>query len=101
MKPTLILVCLLLCGCAGSPLRYAVDRDGEEKRMAAEHDQRCQSYGAQPGTQPYISCRTQLANAASAERTARVISAADSIANAYRPPTYINCTTFGNMTTCH
>ena len=51
---------LTLSGCAGSPARYWFDRAGEEKRLAAEHDTRCRSYGAKPGTPAYVNCMAQL-----------------------------------------
>ena len=53
-------VTLSLAGCAGSPARYRVDRAGEEKRMAAEHDTKCRGYGAKPGTPAYVNCMTQM-----------------------------------------
>ena len=51
---------LTLAGCAGSPARYWVDRAGEEKRLAAEHDMRCRSYDAKPGTPTYVNCMMQM-----------------------------------------
>jgi hypothetical protein len=90
-----ILVLSRLSGCAGSPIRYALDPEGETRRETAAHDSRCRSYGAVPGTPAYINCMTQLANTATAARAAQIASAADGIANAapaYQPPRSIYCT---------
>ena len=53
-------ITLTLAGCAESPARYWFDRAGEEKRITAEHDTRCRSYGAKLGTPAYVNCMAQL-----------------------------------------
>lgn len=48
---------MLLAGCAGSPIGDAIA--GPEK-LAKQDDSYCQSIGAQPGSQAYMSCRLQM-----------------------------------------
>lgn len=50
-----ILLALLLAGCMSSEERLAANN--------AKDDQQCLSYGAKPGTDAYVNCRTQLESA--------------------------------------
>jgi hypothetical protein len=60
-------VAAMLCGCANSP-----------EQIAAAQDEKCRSFGAQPGTQPYLNCRLQLEQQAHERRAlaARMIAGA-------------------------
>jgi hypothetical protein len=72
MGRVLLLCCLLLAGCA-SP--------GEIKaQFAAQDDKKCRSYGAEPGSAAYVTCRSQL-DAARSQALA-------TMAAAPPPPTY-------------
>lgn len=58
-------------------------------RMAAD-DSKCRSYGAVPGSQAYVACRTQL-------DTTRTAAAAAILAS----PSGMHCTTMAHQTTCN
>jgi len=73
------MLCIALGGCATNHAR----QEEIAARNAAKDDEKCQSYGAKPGTPGYIQCRTQL-------DTARTTAAAV-------PST---CITSGNTTNC-
>lgn len=64
MKPALLIAAFFLTACAGSEQIKA--------RMASEHDAKCRSFGAQPGTDAYLQCRLALERNVSAERAAIV-----------------------------
>lgn len=51
-------ICVLLAGCAGSPLGDAIT--GPEK-LAAQDDSYCRSIGAAKGTPSYTDCRLRVA----------------------------------------
>jgi hypothetical protein len=83
MRKLILCAPLLLAGCVTAQERMV--------QLAAADDAKCQSYGAQPGSPPYIQCRTQL----DATRT----QAAATIAAAPSGPT--TCTRTFNTTTCY
>jgi hypothetical protein len=53
-----LFVLLVTCTLAGC--KNAAERAAEEAALAEKDDRECVSYGAQPGTQPYIDCRLKL-----------------------------------------
>jgi len=55
MGNVILLVALLLGGCMTTEERIAAH--------AAEDNQKCVGYGAQPGTPAYVNCRAQLDSA--------------------------------------
>lgn len=72
-----------LSGCAGSPIGDAL---AGPEGLAKRDDAYCQSIGALPGTEAYITCRT----AASLERSNRHAAAFDASANALAAGAVIN-----------
>lgn len=61
-----LLMALVLTSCIGDDMRAAQD---------AKDDQQCLSTGAEPGSDAYVACRTQLSTArtaASNERQSRI-----------------------------
>jgi hypothetical protein len=56
-----------LAGCAQYEEYQAAQNQAAYQAIQQSDDAQCQSYGAQPGTPPYINCRTQLASQRSAE----------------------------------
>jgi len=55
-----------------------------DERRAAEDDASCQSYGARPGTDAYIACRT--AKAQTRAETTAMYAAANAARHQYRRP---------------
>jgi predicted ATPase len=64
MGKTILFACLLLTGCITAQERAA--------QLDLVEDQQCQSYGAKPGSDAYVACRTQVANQRSANRAAAI-----------------------------
>jgi hypothetical protein len=95
----------LLTGCTNHEQKAA--------EQAASDDTQCQSYGAKPGTDPYIQCRVSLSqqhaqtDQARKQRAIQALqnyqppqSAQPTPVNTYQLPTTVNCTstTFGGTT---
>jgi hypothetical protein len=63
MKHIAGLPCLLsLTGCAEWQARIAAQREAQRQAILAQDDQTCRSYGVQPGSDQYVTCRMNLAN---------------------------------------
>ncbi len=60
----ILLVAFALTGCLSLP------KPPSPQEIAARDDATCQSYGAKPGTDMYVSCRMQLAQERQRERAA-------------------------------
>ena len=106
-------IAIAMTGCAERQRERLV-------QLGEERDQKCRSFGAQPGTEAYVNCRVQLeqvaavqeqtaaaqnarARAALAQGFANAGAAYSNAANANRP---INCTSTRSMgsytyTTCY
>lgn len=109
-----VLFCVLafaLCGCAEWKARQQAQRDALVARWNAEDDAKCKSYGAVPGSDAYVHCRTQLdasrSQAALAE-DAQIQAQGNALQQAGRslqsinPPPPVTCTTVpsvGGMST--
>lgn len=82
---TLLAIGMLLSGCLTAQERAL--------QLSAADDDACRSYGAAPGSDAYVQCRTtksQQHEMAAAAVRAAIIGA---------PPT--SCTTFGTTTNCN
>jgi hypothetical protein len=49
---------LSLAGFANHQARQQAEAATQARQIAANDDARCQSYGAKPGSDAYVSCRT-------------------------------------------
>lgn len=111
-----ILAASVLCGCGGwqgiAPNADFTDPLGMHHAAQASDDATCRSYGAEPGSDSYVRCRTALATSRAQMNQAALMAL---IANRplvqpppiYTPPpsTTTNCTSsvIGNQvyTNCH
>ncbi len=77
----------------------AQEREAQlQAKLAAQDDASCRSYGAQPGSSAYMTCRTSLQ---SARLNAPKINVEAPAYQPYRdPPPPVHCMTTGIMTTC-
>lgn len=89
-----IALAVALSGCA----EYQAER---AQAMADNDDAQCQSYGAQPGSQPYIQCRMNLDNQRAQMRTAIVSQMLSRPAAAAPSTVNVNvCNQPGQVNTC-
>lgn len=61
----IIVACILalpLAGCAQYEAQQQAQAQAQAEAQAASDDAQCQSYGAAPGSPPYIQCRMNLDN---------------------------------------
>lgn len=76
-----------------------------ELRQLYFDDKTCLSYGAKPGSDAYIACRTQLEVSHRAPKSTPVapvvVQAAPSAPARFDPPPPVTCLRTGNMTTCN
>jgi hypothetical protein len=100
-----MLVLLTLGGCMTAQERAEEVQAKAEQvkaKIASQDDQSCQSYGAAPGTQAYITCRTQLQAARiGAPPPVNVSVAPAPAAPTIQQPMTTSCMRTGNMTTCN
>jgi outer membrane biogenesis lipoprotein LolB len=87
---------LMLSGCLTAQER-AAQVQAKRERLNAEDDQKCQSYGAKPGSDGYVMCRTQLDTSRQQATATRDAGAA--AANAGGGP--MVCNRSGNTTICN
>jgi PBP1b-binding outer membrane lipoprotein LpoB len=55
-------ITLTLAGCAQYEAQQQAQAQAQAAAIEANDDAKCQSYGAAPGSQPYIQCRMNLDN---------------------------------------
>jgi hypothetical protein len=99
---------LMLAGCmtAQEKLEQSQARAAKVQAEAAQQDdERCLSFGAKPGTESYITCRTRLQAARISvppptQAPTVVVQSAAPVPNFDRPPP-VTCMRTGNMTTCN
>jgi hypothetical protein len=94
MKRFAVISLLLLGGCQTAAERMAAI----QARNADADDRQCQSFGARPGTDAYISCRTQLEVG---RRNEPPPPAAPVVVQAPAAPTTTSCLRTGTMVTCN
>lgn len=88
-------LCIALGGCVTAQERAQQAR----AQFDAIDDQQCRSYGAQPGSDVYVNCRTQLM---AARYSAPVVVTGAPAVPAYRdPPPPVTCMRTGTMVTCN
>ena len=91
-----VLAAAMACSLAGC--MTAQQRMAEmDARMAAKDDASCQSYGARPGTDQYITCRTQLQASRNSAPNITVEAPAPAI---QQPRVPVTCMRTGTMVTC-
>ena len=57
----IVIACALcLAGCADYQARQQAEAAAQARQIAANDDARCQSYGAKPGSDAYVSCRMNI-----------------------------------------
>jgi hypothetical protein len=96
-----ILFLLSLAGCVTAQDREAAAAEFRAK-LAQQDDQSCRSYGATPGSQSYITCRTALQAARfSAPPPVNVSVAAAPGAPVIQQPMTTTCLRTGAMTSCN
>jgi hypothetical protein len=59
-------IAFCLSGCMTAAEQQAAAQ-AEARAVAAQDDATCRSYGAKPGTNPYIACRMNIANQRAAD----------------------------------
>ncbi len=106
MKVWLITAALaLLVGCVNQQQEQR-DIDAAKARQAVNDDAKCQSYGAKPGSDAYVSCRVQLdtlraqADEVRRQRALQMLMNCQQPQKVYQMPGQTNCTstTYGQTT---
>ena len=98
VKKSIFILPLLatLAGCM-----TAQEREAQlQAKLAAQDDASCKSYGAQPGTSQYMTCRTSLQSARLSAPKINVEAPAPAYQPYRDPPPPVHCLTTGAMTTC-
>jgi hypothetical protein len=88
-------------------LSACMSREERQARLDVQDDAKCQSLGAQPGTDAYVNCRVSMANVHAQEEASRqaagmaLMGFGLGMANPPPRPIYTtNCQSFGSQTNC-
>jgi hypothetical protein len=100
MKKLILLVAVAAVASLGGCITAQERMAQANAKNASADDESCRSYGATPGTQPYITCRTQLQAARLGAPPPAAAAAAPITPTPYQTHT-TSCMRTGTMVSCN